>query len=137
MSTSLLARSALQEIPANTRAINNAHFVACMGDRIEDNGRNARPQSLLLRHFMPPILVTCGFSALVINRKVTVFFYGRSSGVLYEKVLDCNVFGNSRLRPNWMLGQSSGWQGEGSRRSNAGLIQIGKCSVLELKSSGC
>jgi hypothetical protein len=59
---------------------------------------------LLLRHFMPPILVTCGFSALVINRIVTVFFYSRSSGVVHEKVLACNVLGNSRLRPNWMLG---------------------------------
>src|SRR5262245_11941737 len=82
---------------------------------------------------MPPILVTCDFSALVINRKVTVFFYGRSSGVLHEKALDCNVLGPSRLRPRRMLGQSSGWQGEGSRRSNAGLIQIGKCSADEAR----
>src|SRR5262249_29492557 len=107
MSTSLLARSALQEIPANTKAISNAHFVVCMGDRLRTV--EMRTLNLLLRHFMPLfgsshlprtlILMACGFSALVINR--ISIDYGETnlsifSGAPYEKIIGCNLLHGSR-----------------------------------------
>ena len=78
--TSLLARSALQEIPANTRAINNAHFVDCMGNRIEGTVE-MRP----LNRLPPLILVTCGFSALVMNG--TSIEYGETNLVSLRATL--------------------------------------------------
>jgi len=67
---------------------------------------------LFLRHFMPLILVTCGFSALVINR--ISIEYGEtnlvsSEGEHYEKIISCNLLYSSRLRTHGLRRQGSRW----------------------------
>ena len=67
---------------------------------------------LLLRHYIPLILVTCGFSALVINRIANE--YGEFnlrvfSGGAYEKIISCNLLYGSRLQPHGLRRQGSHW----------------------------
>jgi hypothetical protein len=100
---------------------------------------------LLLRHFMPLfgsgylprtlILVTCGFSALVINR--ISIDYGETnlsvfSGGAYEKIIGCNLLYGSCLRPHGLRRQGSDWQGQSSGAGcyYQGLIQFSPAPTL-------
>ena len=61
---------------------------------------------------MPLILLTCGFSALVMNRMPIE--YGEtnlvsSEGAPYEKIIGFNLLYGSRLRPHGLRRQGSRW----------------------------